>query len=143
MKDCLNCKKPFDAKKDAAKFCKDSCRGMWNRKYGKKTVAAETKLDLIFKKMERIEGKVNDIDSRIEYPLGKGDPFDAPPMKNFNHDEVGQWAAPKPKIFKSFEYYQKARMECDTIESWRDIKNEIMMSNLTPKQKAFLTRETI
>lgn len=30
-KECLNCKKEFEAKKDTAKYCSDSCRVMWNR----------------------------------------------------------------------------------------------------------------
>lgn len=36
MKECLYCKKEFEPITERRKFCKDSCRVMYNRKYGKK-----------------------------------------------------------------------------------------------------------
>jgi hypothetical protein len=31
MKQCLNCNKEYEAKREASKFCSTSCRVMWNR----------------------------------------------------------------------------------------------------------------
>ena len=38
MKGCLNCKKEYDNKRDASKFCSAKCRVMYNRKNPKKTI---------------------------------------------------------------------------------------------------------
>jgi hypothetical protein len=38
MKECLYCKKEFEGKKPTRKFCSDSCRVMYNRKFGGKAL---------------------------------------------------------------------------------------------------------
>ena len=46
----------------------------------------------------------------------------------------------KPKIRRSFEYYQQARIDCMDIEEWAALKAQIMADDfLTPKQKNLLT----
>ena len=48
-------------------------------------------------------------------------------------------AAPKITITKSFDYYSKARIACESAEEWQLLKDEILTSSLSSKQKALLT----
>lgn len=43
------------------------------------------------------------------------------------------------KITRSFEYYKQARIDCETEEDWRELKKEILDSDLPQRQKALLT----
>lgn len=46
----------------------------------------------------------------------------------------------KPKIRRSFEHYQQARIDCTDLDEWAEIKEQILADDsLTQKQKNLLT----
>jgi hypothetical protein len=124
MKECLNCHKEFQGKTEKKKFCKDSCRVMYNRKNGGKGLR-QWQAQNIYNELKETIVKLNDKISSIE-------------MTTYTPHET---ASPKPvKLRRTFENYQQLRLECINIEDWESLKKEILLAdNLTTKQKAMLT----
>jgi hypothetical protein len=133
MKECLHCKKDISGRRDTAKFCSTSCRVMWNRKHGKKNSLNPIQTQALYNlMMEKLASVVN------VYPTPQNG-FDAP-LNLTRTDEPKQWQEPVSTIRRSFEYYQKARLECENDEQWADLKRQIHSDlYLSSKQKTLLT----
>jgi hypothetical protein len=50
MKECLNCKTPYEAKRESSKFCSTNCRVMWNRK-NPKNVITKVQAQVLYNEM--------------------------------------------------------------------------------------------
>jgi hypothetical protein len=58
MKECLHCKKEFEAKRDSAKFCSTSCRVMYHRKHGKKKDVTPLQMQVLYNSMLELVDKM-------------------------------------------------------------------------------------
>jgi hypothetical protein len=131
MKQCLQCKKEFQSKKDTAKYCSVSCRVMWNRKNGKKKQAEKNAFDKILERLNSIEGNISV--SATKYPTAIECQAKAA--------EYASVSKPSSPILKrSFENYRQLRIECDNEDEWIKLKSEILScDHLSQKQKTLLT----
>ena len=95
MKECLFCKKEFEAKKAHSKFCSDKCRVYFNRVNPKKYkgLTLNQKLDVILDELEKLRGQPKSI------------------VKEINIDD-------KPKI-KGIQYYLNKLKTID-LTSWEE-----------------------
>lgn len=65
------------------------------------------------------------------------DVYDGPRLpNNFTHDEPPMFSTHKPKlILRSGEQWQAFKRECNNIEEWEELKQQIIDApNLSPKQ---------
>jgi hypothetical protein len=131
MKECLQCKKEFDAKRDSAKYCSDNCRVKWNRKNAVKKDISPVQLQVLYNSLLEMVGKIN---TAALPPF-----FDAEPPKNLARTEPPIYQKAVIKIKRSFDYYKQARIACQTEEEWIDLKNEILNSDLSKTDKITLT----
>ncbi len=132
MRECLKCKKDISGKHESAKFCSTSCRVMWNRNPKNKKEKGLTELQQMKVMYNALMDKIDKIAlPSINVPL-----FD----RKTTFDGIMPSVSEKPKIRRSFEYYQQARIDCMDIEEWAALKAQIMADDfLTPKQKNLLT----
>lgn len=133
MKQCLNCEKQFNEKKETAKYCSTSCRVMWNRKNKDKpkTLNAEQRLTIIYNKiMEAIVSEPKFIQDQKKVVS------DIETIGIAEYKPMFQ----QPKFSKSFQYYQQARLDCENADDWAELRNEILQSDLSVKQKELLTK---
>lgn len=114
------------------KFCSTSCRVMWNRNPKNKKEKGLTELQQMKVMYNALMDKIDKIAlPSINVPL-----FD----RKTTFDGIMPSVSEKPKIRRSFEYYQQARIDCMDIEEWAALKAQIMADDfLTPKQKNLLT----
>lgn len=134
MKSCEQCGTQFSFKRDSAKYCSTKCRVKWNRAHPKIAVSKiqmevlyTQMLDLVSEMKERLEQQTKM--SSQEIPEIKRVPnYFAPniPKKEF-------------KLVRTVENYLQLKEECECVEDWKNLKEEIMSSNLSPKQKSLLT----
>lgn len=129
-KECLKCKKAFEAKRESAKFCSTSCRVMYNRKNpSPQKRVIEVKLEVLYNSLLEMVGKINyGVVPTI---------LDAPRIADLRHDEP--MFPPKPKIRRSYENYQQLKLDCESVEAWEELKTEILASDLPQRQKTLLT----
>jgi len=151
---CRHCDKEFEAKRGTAKFCSTSCRVMYNRKNKKPKISEAVIENEIFGALEEMKELRKQIASDL---LLFGQPrTDGKPLTGFKHDtpfSVSPVDEPlsfakieqsltKPKIKRSFENYQELINECETMDQYRPIKEEIEAAeHLTSKQKTLLLRK--
>lgn len=126
--ECLNCKKEFKEKRGTAKYCSVNCRVAWNKKNGNKKPISGIQTQVLYNAVLEMVNKISD--------LTKGtnliEPFKQPqtnyPINTQKHN-----------IIRSYEYYFQAKRNCENEDDWAKIKEEILNSDLTSKQKALLT----
>ncbi len=97
MKECLQCKKQFEAKReDTAKFCSANCRVKWNKKNGGK----KKKQDTANVTSQVLMNKVLDMLDKVRFiPISSPPDYDGKKLSlHHTQDEPGQWEKPKQKI---------------------------------------------
>jgi hypothetical protein len=134
MKVCLHCNKEFENKKETAKFCSVSHRVMWNRenKDKLKGLTEKQRLEIIYNSILELVDKTN-----IQHPIQSATSTSVSYENALKFENEGY--SNKPKIYRSFEYYQTARIECCDGDDWAKLKIEILASSLSPKEKSLLT----
>jgi hypothetical protein len=131
MKQCLECEKPFEAKRESAKFCSVNCRVKWNRKNGNKTPVKPIQVQVLYNAMM-------DMVSNFKFTPTTPSSYDAPKIPIVN-DEYGQFSPPKPLKRRSYESYREGKRECETAEQWEELRVEIDADMfLTKKEKDLL-----
>lgn len=133
MKECLNCKKGFEQKKETKKFCSDSCRVMWNRKHGKKGAIKPIQMQVLYNSILEAVGKINSLGG-VNIPSA--------PLSDQNQAlNTYQSNSTKPVIRRSYEYYVQEKLACETMDEWEILKSKIEDDPyLTLKQKNFLIK---
>ncbi|MEY2702606.1 MAG: hypothetical protein RLY43_1242 [Bacteroidota bacterium] len=78
QKECIHCKAKFEAKKNTAKFCSDSCRVMYNRnsrENKEKRLSLSDRVDMIFWNFDTpitlLACVIWNISEYFKMPLGK------------------------------------------------------------------------
>lgn len=128
IKKCLKCNENFEAKKDTAKYCSDSCRVMFNRNNPNKQrvlpVDPTIQAQVIYNSVLEMLGKIN----CGLMPTN----LDAPRVLDLRNDEPPQFEAPKQTIFRSQDYFTKQIMSgvCEDAEGHRDFIQELNDSDL-------------
>ena len=131
MKQCLQCEKEFDGKRDSAKFCTVNCRVKWNRKNGKKSDIKPIQMQVLYNQILDAVGRIGS-QNGLPPPVGAVMPL----KSNFSTIVV---AEPKVNLQKSFDWYRVAKKEIELPEDWEQMKLEIMASTiLSDKQKNLL-----
>lgn len=132
MKQCLNCQKEFEYKREAAKFCSDRCRVQYNRKHPKEGV---TKVQ-----MQVLYNEVLDLIQKA-----KSEP-QQPYFGVVTKDEV-RWGQPadepvKIRLKRPFRTLQALVNECESQEEYEPLRREIEEADhLTDREKAILLRK--
>jgi hypothetical protein len=127
---CLFCENEFANKRETAKFCSTNCRVKWHNKHGG-SKSGEVKKSTLQVLVNRMMDRLDKIEAAEPTPTV----LDAPKYKPI-FDEPLQYT--KPKIKRSYENYQQLKLDCDSIESWEELKNEILNSDLPKQQKILL-----
>lgn len=127
-KTCLKCGKEFEAKKDTAKYCSDSCKVIYNRNNSKiksdeiKPIQMQVMYNVILQTFEEFKKL---IDTKIISPV-KIDPTPGDPIVvNISNG-------------KTFQQFLNEISELDTEHEYRTKAFEIESSDLTRKQKDLL-----
>jgi hypothetical protein len=119
MKECLNCQNEFTAKRAAAKFCSVNCRVAYNRKQPQKNKISKLQMGAMYNSMMEAIAKMGQVSSQPK------EVWNVPPST--------------PSTYHSFEYYQKARLECETEDDWMILKDKIQCDQyLSSRQKSLL-----
>lgn len=128
MQQCLyeNCDVEFE-ERDGKKFCSTSCRVMYNRKHGKKNTITPVQMQVMYNSILEAINKISTVNN---HPPSFGVIMPNKPTPDYSV---------KPIIKRSFDYYKQARVDCENIEQWEDLKAEILNSDLSMKQKTLLT----
>lgn len=128
MKDCLQCQKPYEAKKETSKFCSTNCRVKWNRKNGNKKEISTLEMKVLYNAMlELLDKAKNNVTASEKINTSNPTTENKPTIERM-------------KITRSFENYRQLRIDCPDDEEWLKLKQEIFdADNLTEKQKVLLT----
>ena len=136
MKNCLQCKKDFESKREAGKFCSTSCRVMWNRKNGKKGEKGLTELQQMKVMYNSLMEKIDKI-SLPQMPLSE---MMAPlTEKNAAFKGIIPQIEQKPKIDikRTPAHWVELRRECETADDYakwlEDLENDTF---LTTREKS-------
>jgi len=124
MKECLHCKKPFQQKRENAKFCSTSCRVMWNRKNGNKTkdVIQPFQMQVLY---NSLLDAINKLGTNNQLPPVIGAVItETKPLVSNN---------------KSFQQYMNEISDLEYDQEFKDKATEIQSdTNLSQKQKDLL-----
>lgn len=166
INNCTYCGEKMESKTAKKKFCSTKCRIYYNRELARGTLdlpkleiqidkltawAKSTELGAIAQKMA--DSKMRPFIIRNFNPDGSVEgiytdacksavnvspcSFDSA-IKRIDHADEMPMFTQKPKLIRSFDNYQQLKLDCENSESWNELKNEILASNLSSKQKAFL-----
>lgn len=129
MRQCLNCKKDFEYKREAAKFCSNKCRAAYNRAHPQEGV---TKLQ-----MQSLYNAILEAVDKIQY-AGSKNAYDGAKTHYTKQDEPLTFTTPVPKISVDaiMRKYVEDRRDCSCQEeyiSWLDRLNAD--ERLSSKQK--------
>jgi len=130
MKECLNCNKFFEAKRESAKYCSDKCRVQWNRRNPKKEKGLT--------ELQQMKVMYNSLIEKIDnLSINKID------VTNIKSETRGIITAPQevPKkisIKRSPSNWVELRRECqdtDEYNQWLEyLENDIHLTTLEKKQ---------
>jgi len=67
MKECLHCKKEYEAKRDSSKFCSVNCRVKFNRANGSKNKVTGIQAQVLYNAMLEMVEKITDFPSPKVY----------------------------------------------------------------------------
>lgn len=70
MKACLNCQKEFEHKREAAKYCSDKCRVMYNRRFPKDWVS-KTQVQVLYNEMLEMAANLKGVSFKPTIPLSQ------------------------------------------------------------------------
>lgn len=87
MKQCLQCEKQFDAKRDAAKFCSVNCRVKWNRKNGKKSEIKPLQMQVLYNQILDAVNKIGQNNGLPPAAAYKIETVKTEPIKKSSWDE--------------------------------------------------------
>lgn len=131
MKDCLNCKKQYEAKRENSKFCSANCRVMWNRKNVNKKEKGLTELQQMKVMYNALMEKIE----RIAMP-----PISIPNFEQkANFEGVIPHLIEKPKMSlkRTPAHWVELRRECENADDYakwlEDLENDTF---LTAREKA-------
>ena len=103
MKECLQCKKEFQEKRESAKFCSDKCRVKWNRKNGGQQIKkwqAQSILNQINEAMDKLNQRIQNLTE----PTHQIKPItDVPKQSNV----VFNVQVPNKPVLSGFEAYKE------------------------------------
>lgn len=135
---CLKCEKEFIPKRETAKFCSTNCRVKWHVKNKDATKSIQDKV--VEKELLETIAEFKELIKTTKINFSQITPSSYDGAKNTVHylDEVAMFPK-KPLIRRSFENYQQLKLDCESIEAWEILKSEILVSDLSSKQKALLT----
>jgi hypothetical protein len=125
MKECLHCKKEFEAKTDKRKFCSDSCRVMHHRKHGGKNSL----------KPFQVQAMYNEMMEAIAQLRGGGLPVkgETPPAP------TRQEATPPQKEQKTFQQFMNQIPELLYEDEFKAFAREVnAATHLSEKQRSLL-----
>lgn len=131
MKECLNCKKEYEPKRDTSKFCSTSCRVRYHQKHGKSKIKPVHMRVLYNEVMDLIQK------AKLE------------PQPSYfgvaTKDDVkwGQSSEPvKIRLRRPFLALQALVDECESQEQYEPLRKEIEEADhLTQREKAILLRK--
>jgi hypothetical protein len=119
---CLYCEEEFEPKRETAKYCSDSCRVMYNRKYGKKNVVTKFQMQTLY---NEIRSMVNDLNK----PTNQIKPQEQPKTNYF----VDTTPKPiQPQMSQEGAYIQELR-DAKTISEIQAISAAIKADTLLPQ----------
>jgi hypothetical protein len=133
MKECLNCKKEYQPKRDSSKFCSTSCRVGWYQKHSKgKKKVTPTNMQELYTEMLALIKKAN---SEPSQPLFGVVSKDEP--------KWGQTQGPvKIRLKRPFLTLQALVNECQSMEEYEPLRKEIEEADhLSDREKAILLRK--
>lgn len=148
MRECLNCKKEYEHKREASKFCSGKCRVKYNRDHPKEKITRMSMQAMYNFAMEALTELKNQ-KTGGSLPVNSIKTVELP-ADYLNIGKVGvlgqdgsitplNFSVPQ-KALKSFEYYRAAKKEIELEEDWLKLKQEILAApNLSEKQKNLLT----
>jgi len=128
---CLNCEKEFEPKRETAKYCSVNCRVRYNQKNGKKNAVSKFQMQALY---NEVLSMVRDLSK----PTNEIKPFEQP-KTNYSIN-TAPLNLTQPQAGKSFEQFKAEKQECESEESWEKLKQEILSSWLTKKQKDLLIK---
>lgn len=125
MKECLHCKKEFEAKTDKRKFCSDSCRVMYHRKHGGKNSIKPFQVQALYNEMMEVLSKL------------KGGVL---PEKGETPPVAAKTEAPlPPKEQKTFQQFMNQIPELLYEDEFKAFAKEVnAATNLSQKQRDLL-----
>ncbi len=136
MKECLHCKKGFEAKRESAKFCSTSCRVMYNRKHGKKNEVTPLQMQVLYNQFLEAVGKMGSqpTETRLIPPLSKKEEV---AMFNYEHKDqlttITEIPAGSVKTMEEYILEKRELLDDDSYRIWlRELEND---PNLTDRQK--------
>ena len=137
-RNCLNCGKEFEAKRDIAKFHNTSCRVLFSRKNkGNEKREAEKSLLL---QTNVLLNSVLDAIGKINYGVVPTI-LDAPMATDLKRDEPPQYEKPKPMPFKTLAQYKAEKLELESEEQYAVWLSELQADpNFSSKQKDLIIK---
>lgn len=126
MKECLNCNKEFQAKKETAKYCSTSCRVMWNRKHGKKNQVSPIQIQVLYNSMLELVEKIGESTKLVQEPK--------PAVQALSFETAPQ----KVPLKRNPANWVELRRECQNSEDYakwlEDLENDTFLTSLEKKQ---------
>jgi len=127
---CLNCEDEFEPKRTTAKYCSDSCRVMYHRKWGKKNLVTKLDMQILYNEMLSMVRDLNKPTNSIQ-PQQQ-------PETNFSIN-TPPFKIAQPKAPKSFLQYQSEKKELENEDQYRiwleEVENDLLLST---RQKQLL-----
>jgi hypothetical protein len=139
---CLqeDCDKELENKSGRQKFCSNSCKMKYFRKHGKKESITKIQLTGILNEVRAAIQEFKDLATQNNIPVKYApitpESYDGKKMDKVIYDEFPKYASPS----KTFEQYKQAKLECENVEDWEKLEQEILNSDLSQKQKTLLTK---
>lgn len=132
MKQCLNCHKEFEYKRESAKFCSDKCRATYNRAHPKQLVTP-IQMQVLYNAFLEAVGK-------IQYSAPK-EVYDAPKKHNINDeplsfDKINQTTESKEPSFQELLNGMAKIIFADEKNEYAEKIHSC--KNLTDKQRQIL-----
>lgn len=135
---CLKCHKEFEPKRETAKFCSNSCRVGYHRKHGKSDKVKPYQMQAIY---NAVLGLI-EVTKQQSVSL----PADFKNVQKIGVLNTDGTIEPlnltKPKILRSFAYYEATIIECQTMDDYAPLRAEIEAADhLTQREKTILLRK--
>lgn len=126
MKQCLNCQKEFEYKRNAAKFCSDKCRAAYNRAHPSQGVTKPQMQSLYTAVLEAVE--------KIQFYVPKE--YDGPKLANIQ-DEPLSFGKLKENLGSGNTFYdlQQKLYKAEYVEDLQKLYTEIEKSSISFLEK--------
>lgn len=132
-KECLECKKEYEAERNNSKYCSSNCRVKYNRKHGIKKSVGKVELGVLYNSILELVEKLQRTPNSIDYKSSK--------MFFENVNEFEEDTAPEIEERISLEEYIEMKQECETKEDWFILSNKVKHDKyLGQGQKEFILK---